>query len=308
MIMFEELKNELAEVTAKIVNSTRRKKVVVAGPGAGKTYLFKRLLQQSNSANTDAKHLVVSFINALVNDLAKDLSDLAEIFTFHGYCHCLLHRNAYLREGLSKNFTVFPRLPTIIKADWSILNVGVDPPEFVKRMRQAIQDNSTRFYLEHSNFYDAVGFDDMVYRVYFQLLERPEAAERFSLILVDEYQDFNVTEVGLLEVLARKSPIVIAGDDDQVLYGAWRESSSDFIRRLYNSADFETCSLPFCMRCPEVVIQAFGDVVGKAVRAAFSKDEYRRSFAIILRLRKRIASLIPRSSTFTRRYKRRQTA
>ena len=278
MLTHEDLKRELAEATAKIVGSARRKKLVVAGPGAGKTYLFKRLLNASSSGNEGATHLVVSFINALVSDLAKDLSEFAKVFTFHGYCRYVLHRNAFLREGLSETFKVYPRLPTIIKADWAILNTGIDPPEFVKQMRRAVEDDTTRFYLRRSDFYDAVGFDDMVYRVYFQLLERPESAERFDLILVDEYQDFNFAEVGLLEVLARKSPIVIAGDDDQVLYGSWRESSCDFIRGLYKSADFETCSLPFCMRCPEVVIQAFGDVVGRAVNRGLLKGRIPKTF------------------------------
>jgi hypothetical protein len=218
------------------------------------------------------------FHHALVHDLAKDLSELAKVFTFHGYCRYLLHRNVYLREGLGKDFTVFPRLPTLIKSDWAILNMGVDPPEFVKLMRRAVKDNVTQFYLDRSNFYDAVAFDDMVYRVYLQLLERPDAAERFDLILVDEYQDFNFTEVGLLNVLALKSPIVIAGDDDQVLYGSWRESSCDFIRSVYNSTDFETCSLPFCMRCPEVVVQAFGDVVAQAVKRGLLKGRIPKTF------------------------------
>jgi UvrD/REP helicase N-terminal domain len=197
--------------------------------------------------------------------LRHDLSDLADVFTFHAHCKQLLHRNPYLREGLTKDFKVFPKLPSLIKSDWSFLNANDQtPPHFVKLMRQAVDDIATRFFLDRSNYYDAVSFDDMVFRVYLQLAVAPHTAERHKLILVDEYQDFNLLEISLLDLLSRKSPIVVAGDDDQVLYGALRSSNWNFIRDCYSSPDYQAYELPFCLRCPEVVVNAFDDVVSAA--------------------------------------------
>ncbi len=268
----DDFQRELQAAIDLVVQSNHPKKIVVAGPGAGKTSLFKTLLSKSREADKDASHLVVTFISALAEELRHDLLGLADVFTFHAHCKQLLHRNPYLREGLSENFRVFPKLPSLAKSDWSILHAGDQmPPHFVKLMRQAVDDIATRFFLDRSNYYDAVSFDDMVFRVYLQLAVAPHAAERHELILVDEYQDFNLLEVSLLDLLSRKSPIVVAGDDDQVLYGALRSSNWNFIRDCYASPDYQAYELPFCLRCPEVVVSAFDDVVRTATAAGHLK-------------------------------------
>jgi superfamily I DNA/RNA helicase len=82
--------------------------------------------------------------------------------------------------------------------------------------------------------------------------------------LIDEYQDFNALEDGFIELLSQRSPIVVAGDDDQALYSQLRQTSCDHIRSLYRGGDFEVFELPFCMRCPKVVVDAVNDVIARA--------------------------------------------
>ena len=102
-----EFERELQAAIDLIVESNHPKKIVVAGPGAGKTSLFKKLLSKSKGANQDASHLVVTFISALADELKRDLSELADVSTFHGHCKQLLHQNPYLREGLGEKFRFF---------------------------------------------------------------------------------------------------------------------------------------------------------------------------------------------------------
>jgi len=64
--------------------------------------------------------------------------------------------------------------------------------------------------------------------------------------------------------LSQKSPIVIAGDDDQALYSQLRQTSCEHIRSLYGGGDFEVFELPYCMRCPKVVVDAVNDVILQA--------------------------------------------
>src|SRR6266550_4092702 len=264
----DEFQRELQAAIDLVVQSNHPKKIVVAGPGAGKTSLFKTLLSKSKEANKEASHLVVTFISALADELRHDLSGMADVFTFHAHCKQSLHRNPNLREGLTEDFRVFPKLPSLIKSDWLFLHAGDQaPPHFVKLMRQAVDCIETRFFLDRSNYYDAVSFDDMVFRVYLQLAVAPHAAERHELILVDEYQDFNLLEISLLDLLSRKNPIVVAGDDDQVLYGALRSSNWNFIRDCYASPIYQAYEMLFCLRCPEVVVSAFDDVVRAATAA-----------------------------------------
>ena len=131
-------------------------------------------------------------------------------------------------------------------------------------MRELEKSEHLPFYFARSNYYDAVDFDDCVFRVYKGLTDGREKVDGYELVLIDEYQDFNALEDGFIELLSRNSPIVVAGDDDQALYSQLRQTSSDHIRSLYRGGDFEVFELPFCMRCPKVVVDAVNDVITQA--------------------------------------------
>ena len=68
-------------------------------------------------------------------------------------------------------------------------------------------------------------------------------------------------EASIIDLLAEKNRIVIAGDDDQALYSQLRDASWDYIRAHYENGHYEIFELPFCMRCPEVIVNAVNDVV-----------------------------------------------
>jgi len=56
----DDFQRELQAAIDLVVQSNHPKKIVVAGPGAGKTSLFKTLLSKSKEADKDASHLVVT--------------------------------------------------------------------------------------------------------------------------------------------------------------------------------------------------------------------------------------------------------
>ena len=62
---------ELNAAVARVLDSNSRKKLVVAGPGAGKTTLFRELLAQAHGGAAD--RLVLTFINNLKADLDRSL-------------------------------------------------------------------------------------------------------------------------------------------------------------------------------------------------------------------------------------------
>lgn len=254
---FEE---ELAAATDAILASTATHKLIVAGPGTGKTTIFKRLLGHGG-----AKHdrLVLTFINNLKNDLDSSLGDLADVYTFHGYCHHLLRSSAALRGGLSDAFLYFPPLVFIVKRDWEITRGG-RAPAFIGHMRKLTEDKALQFFGERSDYYDAVGFDDSVYRVYSRLRSGAVLPDKFGLMLIDEFQDFNRLESSFIDMLGAESQTVIVGDDDQALYSQLKGASHDFIRSLYNGGRYERFALPFCMRCPRAIVEAVAAIVARA--------------------------------------------
>lgn len=261
--MNEDSETRLAGAIDRIVASTSPRKLIVAGPGTGKTWLFKTLL-----TNTDGdvdERLVLTFINNLRADLAASLGELARVYTVHGFCQSLLYRHSTLRAGLTADFRCQPRLATVIKSDWQHL-IGGNPPQFVEMMRRLADPEAEelRFYTRRANYYDAVDFDDSVYRTHHSLRTADAALASYALVLIDEFQDFNELEAGIIELLAERSPITIAGDDDQALYSQLRGASWEIIRRLHAGDEYEVFELPFCMRCPAVVVEAVNDVISRA--------------------------------------------
>jgi len=256
------VEQELQEATDRILQSISRKKLVVAGPGTGKTLLFRKLLEASPGGRD--QRLVLTFINNLKDDLDRSLGELAQTFTLHGYCQHLLYRHAELRDGLSAEFRCYPGLVSLIKKDWEWLRDS-QAPKFVEPMRHLDwSDDHEAFYLDRANYFDAIDFDDSVYRTYRQLVEHPGLVPRYELVLIDEFQDFNEMEAGIIDLLADRNAITIAGDDDQALYSQLRSASWDYIRSLYHGGEYEVFPLPFCMRCTEVVVEAVNDVIRTA--------------------------------------------
>lgn len=258
--MSSELEAQLSATLEAILASPQPKKVIVAGPGTGKTYLFKQLLERLRAERDQS--LVLTFINNLKNDLERALAQLARVFTFHGYCRHLLHGRPALRRGLTERFHYFPPLASLIKRDWELTR-RAEAPRFVGLMRDIAVGESTDFYIDRATYYDAVSFDDSVFRVYLGLVENPENIARYSAVLVDEVQDFNRLEIEFIRLLASRSPTLVAGDDDQALYSL-RSSSPVYIRALHAEGEYQSFPLPFCMRCTAPIVGAVGDIIAHA--------------------------------------------
>lgn len=259
---FEELlKKQESECTRckdRILNSDAPRKVIVSGPGTGKTHTFKELL-----SSKDGNCLALTFINNLANKLKKDLNGYAKACTFHKFCKELLH--VIPKTDLTDKFELFPKLETIIKSDARILIN--DSPKFMIGFRKVdLSNRNIDFFLKRSSYYDAVSFDDSVYRVMDYFEYHPDQIPAYTQIVVDEYQDFNKLEVEFLNILSEKSPILIVGDDDQALYGMLKNASVEYIRNRYNDPSYVRFDLPYCGRCTLVITQALEDIISKAKR------------------------------------------
>ena len=157
---------------------------MIAGPGTGKTTLFRLLLEHAPS-DPDTR-LVLTFINNLKDDLQDELAGLAHVYTLHSYCLGLLYRGENLRGSLSADFRCVPGLASLIAEDWKWIRGG-DVPSFVGQMRALSEENEVPFYLARGEYYDAVDFDDTVYRTYEALSEGRATPPCYDLILIDEY-------------------------------------------------------------------------------------------------------------------------
>lgn len=255
------------EYVDAVVDSDARKKVIIAGPGTGKTFLFRRAL--TGKANT----LTLTFVNSLVEDLSLELFSLSEVRTLHGFAR------QQLEKAKRDSVRVFPKLSTVIRQDALIL-LGSDIEFDLLFHNNADEDKNLQFYRSRREIYDHYGFSDMVYAVvrYFEL--HPDRIPQYTQVVVDEFQDFNKLEVTLIEQLASRSPIMLAGDDDQALYEKLKCASADYIRKCHgNRAEgYKSFTLPFCSRCTRVIVDATNDVIEGAARLGYLRGRIKKPF------------------------------
>lgn len=242
-----------------IINSSHPRKVVVAGPGTGKSYLFQKAIKNKKE-NGKTKFIAITFIGKLGDELADDLASLAETMTLHGFAR------RFVLDKCPNDWRYYPRINDIIKEDLSIK--AIDKFE--------IGDTN---YEERTKYYKAVGDDDVVYYAVQICKKDNDKIPQYDLILVDEFQDFNEMESEFIDLLSTKNEVLIVGDDDQALYG-WRGASSRFIRNKFDKSntDFESHTLKFCSRCTEVIVNAFHEIVENFTKKNMISDRISKEY------------------------------
>lgn len=233
-------KKQREEDLAKILSSEHPRRVVVAGPGTGKSYLFQRAIAEERKKG-NSRFLALTFIGKLGDALADDLAGLAETTTLHAFARRLV------LEACPKGWEYYPQIAALIAEDLG-----------VKEIKYEIGDEK---YEERTKHYRTVGNEDVVHYALKICQKDAKYFPIYDLILVDEFQDFNAIEATFIDLLATKNKVLVVGDDDQALY-EFKGSSPKYIRAKFVSAeDYEKHTLRFCSRCPEVVIKGFHGIV-----------------------------------------------
>jgi DNA helicase-2/ATP-dependent DNA helicase PcrA len=196
-----------------------------------------------------AARSMLARVKTLVSD---DISRLCG-GTFHHNAHLILRYNAHLL-GYQNNFSImdsedarqlmttclaevrgkvdgdkFPRgnvLVDIVSLSHNraeaIENVVHDRYPFFYRYLEDIIIVASQYELRKKTL-NCMDFDDLLLNVKKLLLDFPEVrrfyAERFSHILVDEYQDTNLLQAEIVDILASQHRnLMVVGDDSQSIY------------------------------------------------------------------------------------------
>ena len=262
---YEKHAQERTALTDAILNSDASKKLILAGPGTGKSFLFQQICKE-NVGEGEAKILALSFINELVDDLSRDLHQLAEVKTLHSF--------ALGRIPGDKN--VFLELGSVIERDYAIaFGVDVDFNSIFCNLLDA--EEELKFYSKRRKYYNFFSPHCSVYAL-IKIFEQDEGRiPEYSQILIDEFQDFNKLESRLLSFLAKRSSVVIVGDDDQSLYDFKYAEPAD-IRNKHSSEEFETFGLPYCARCTNVIINAYEKLIETAQSEGYLRERVPKEY------------------------------
>ncbi|MDD4843628.1 MAG: ATP-dependent helicase [Anaerotignum sp.] len=233
--------------------------LVLAGPGSGKTTVILCRLRRLLSENRDKhkKVLVVTFTKAAATQMKERFresgSDGVLFATFHSLFFRILRRTyGYSSEKILGEDEKYKILQNILaEKDWS-LN---DPDEFIAQfiMQASYMRNELltpmefipvgteremfrqmyRAYDSYKERHGKLDFDDMLLLCYELFMEEQSTLafwqEKFSYIMVDEFQDVNRVQYECIRLLAApKNNLFVVGDDDQSIYG-FRGSCPDFL-------------------------------------------------------------------------------
>ncbi len=251
--------------------------IVFAGAGSGKTrvitYRIANLVAQHHVP--PYRILAVTFTNKAAAEMKARLSRLLGeeltrtlwIGTFHAVCVRLIRRYSEA-IGVPSNFTIYDDadqkavMRRVLK-DEKLDERRWPPKRIIARIQREKQEarNPQDFelneygaeviqrcyeaYQRRLRAANAVDFADLLLLV-LRLVENPEneAAQhlrnRFSHVLVDEFQDVNLVQYRMVRALAQTRNICVVGDDDQSIY-RWRGADVRNIRGF--TTDFKDATL-----------------------------------------------------------------
>ena len=258
---------------AEAISSSHSSRIlIVSGPGTGKSYLFMDRIDYWG-AEYDGTILVTTFVKKLAADLNQHLlssSALTEerkekvrLQTLHAVARSILEK-AQPWNGFEKNIRVVPD-DSWDRAIWNDAASSTAErgawTEFGRRRNEGagIQDqapgSTAETYRRLCRYYNAASFPEMILLAQ-QALENDASLIACDCAIVDELQDFNRLESGLLQTILRNvHSWLLAGDDDQVLYDTLKQSNRDLIVGVYDDPSVAKAMWPRpCCHCAPVVV------------------------------------------------------
>jgi len=235
--------------------------LILAGPGSGKTRVIAHRVAYLVKVCGVSPHriMAVTFTNKAAREMESRLQGLVSgsvrnltLGTFHAICARIL-RNEGRAAGINPRFVIYDDEDHLSLIKRSLQEVGLDPKQYApKAIASAISSAKSRMlnpqeYIEHGQSYfdevvgrvyeryeqlmvesSALDFDDLLMKAVLLFRNNPDILSKYQSrylhILVDEFQDTNLTQYELIKHLGSKyRNICVVGDPDQSIY-SWRSA------------------------------------------------------------------------------------
>jgi DNA helicase-2/ATP-dependent DNA helicase PcrA len=290
--------DSLNQAQRTAVTSDAPNLLVLAGAGSGKTRVLVHKIAWMVEVNrvSPGAILAVTFTNKAANEMRHRIEHLLErpsggmwVGTFHGLAHRLLRAHPE-EAGLGENFQILDSDDQQRLIKRTIQALSLDESRWPARQVQwwinqqkdeglrpenieSLGDEFTRTMVEIYAAYELackrgnmVDFGELLLRSHELWLNQSGLLayyqQRFSHILVDEFQDTNTIQYAWLRVLAgNQSQVTVVGDDDQSIYG-WRGARIENIQHF--TSDFkpsEVVRLEQNYRSTNTILQAANKLI-----------------------------------------------
>jgi len=275
--------------------------LVLSGAGSGKTRVITRRVAHLVRVRRvfPWRILAVTFTNKAAREMRERLTQLLGaqanelvVSTFHSSAAMILRREAEA-VGLTRSFVIYDDGDQLGLVKRAMRDARVEPllqpREILHRidqeknaarlpddmqvdvddMRGMVVKKTYQAYQRLLRAANAVDFGDLLLLLVTLFRKRPDVLakyrQRFSHVLVDEFQDTNPVQYELLRLLAPppSANLVVVGDDDQSIY-RWRGASVDNILRFpeqYPGA--KVVKLEQNYRSHQIILEAAHSVISR---------------------------------------------
>ncbi len=272
--------------------------LVLAGAGSGKTRVItQKIAYLLHDCAYSARHIVaLTFTNKAAREMQERVKLLVEsslakgltISTFHSLGVRILREEAS-HVGLKPQFSILDSddalaivqdlLATTDKARLRAVqqkislwkNALLDPDEAAKVATTPNEIEAAHVYRSYNATlaaYQAVDFDDLIAIPAYLFTRHPEVRDKWQArvryLLVDEYQDTNVCQYRLVQLLTGPRAMFTAvGDDDQAIY-AWRGATIENLANLTKDyPQIKVIKLEQNYRSSQRILAAANQVIAK---------------------------------------------
>lgn len=234
--------------------------MIIAGAGSGKTRVITmRIAWLIYNHVAPASILAMTFTNKAAEVMKQRVASITRAFsngytrigTFHSNCSRIL-REEYSYCNLKRDFIIIPESDQMRLVKNILKDESLDPKKKIQPwailekisrakmllysaddQKDAISDNIDEIawkvrieYDKYLSSINGVDFDDLIFDVVSLFRENPDVLqkyqERFRYLLVDEYQDTNLSQFELIKLLSSTDQnVMVVGDEDQSIY-SWR--------------------------------------------------------------------------------------
>ncbi len=228
--------------------------LVLAGPGSGKTSVLTRRIAWLIREHRVPHHriLAVTFTNKAAGEMRSRVEALLgdrlrglQIGTFHATCARFLRREAE-RAGYRPDYVIYDSDDQIALVKRVVKQVGIDPKRYNPRAilskissakNEMIPPDKFRaldyfgevvkqVYVSYQQALldaNAMDFDDLLLNMVNLMRDNAELRgyyqDRFTCVLVDEFQDTNQVQYELVrQFAAPQNNVFVVGDEDQAIY------------------------------------------------------------------------------------------
>jgi ATP-dependent DNA helicase UvrD/PcrA len=242
--------------------------LILAGPGSGKTRVITHRIAYlvRVCGVSPYRVLAVTFTNKAAREMTTRITRLAQgavksltVGTFHAVCARILRQDGEAL-GINPRFVIYDSDDQISVVKRSLKEANLDPKQYPPRAilsgisnskgnmlspQEHLQKSGSYFeevvgrvyerYEKHLAESDALDFDDLLMKVSRLFSEHPEALQKYQQryvhVMVDEFQDTNLTQYQIVKQLSAASRnICVVGDPDQSIY-SWRAAD---VRNILN--------------------------------------------------------------------------